>query len=145
MTETAIRSRRRGTPSSHAFPCPICGRETIVSETRPNASGIRRRRRCSAAAECPGAITTQEISVRPIAGEERSHPPGSYVLVAGPLWARLGLVAQAILGATSIRGRDRIPRSSRSEIVELDADLDLVPVAEDPDLGAGDLAGDADP
>ena len=83
--------------------------------------------------------------MRPIAGEERSHPPGSYVLVAGPLWARLGLVAQAILGATSIRGRDRIPRSSRSEIVELDADLDLVPVAEDPDLGAGDLAGDADP
>ena len=43
--------------------CPICGRATVVTETRATGGGgTRRRRKCMNAA-CAGRVTTVEIVV----------------------------------------------------------------------------------
>ncbi len=43
-----------------SIPCPLCGRETAVKETRHQSNYIRRRRVCTDY-HCDGKITTAEI------------------------------------------------------------------------------------
>lgn len=94
-------------PTERVFPCPICGSPTRVAETRSNASGIRRRRRC-VGRSCPGGITTQEIRLEP--GFSGGRWSGAHVLVPGGLWARLIRIARAMLDqASEVRRLDSPP------------------------------------
>lgn len=61
--------------------CHLCGSGTMVEETRTNASGLRRRRRCMDP-KCDGRLTTQEIVVRVSrCGAPKRYLDGEYVLV----------------------------------------------------------------
>ncbi len=93
-------------PSHRAFPCPTCGGETRVSETRANTSGLRRRRRCVDDA-CPGRTTTQEILVR--GGDGDRYAAGVFVLVPRRLWTRLARLAKAFLDVTDAPEVDAVP------------------------------------
>jgi len=42
--------------------CPLCGRTTSVTETRPAGGGLRRRRKCTDIS-CAGRVTTVEVTV----------------------------------------------------------------------------------
>jgi transcriptional regulator NrdR family protein len=42
--------------------CPLCGRTTSVTETRPAGSGLLRRRKCTDLS-CAGRVTTVEVTV----------------------------------------------------------------------------------
>jgi transcriptional regulator NrdR family protein len=53
------------------IPCPKCGGDTGVRETRKAPVGIRRRRVCSAS--CGGKVTTYELAV--FGGEVVPTPP----------------------------------------------------------------------
>lgn len=78
-----------------SFECPICSGPTEVSETRHNASGLRRARRCVSAV-CHGRLTTQELPVL----VTRGGPAVRQVAIPQQLIDRLADLASDLLKAS---------------------------------------------
>lgn len=74
-----------------SFFCPICQGPTEVSETRHNASGIRRSRRCESL-YCSGRLTTQEV---PVLGA-RKRFDGSHVVIPRQLVDKMSALASEL-------------------------------------------------
>ncbi len=66
MNNTGLPSWVKVANGSKSFPCPHCGGNTAVGDSRPSHNGIRRRRYC----KCGHRLTTYEV--------EAEHFPQNY-------------------------------------------------------------------
>jgi len=109
------------TKTSDRFPCPLCGGNMHVAETRSNFGGLRRRRRCTTPT-CRGRITTQEFVVRVDHLGERPRPfDGEHVMLPRKLFQRLLEVAQELQGmAAQIEYSDPALANVSHETVDAD-------------------------
>ena len=77
--------------------CPLCGRTTTVTETRPAGGGLRRRRKCTDLS-CAGRVTTVEVTVDQLQ-RAADLAEGRAVIVSRKALAQLQKLLASLVGA----------------------------------------------